>query len=204
MSLCTSLTVKNVFLTVFPTSWTCGVCLDYDTKYLVVLPCALWLSVNILWAWFLWIICWVYLWNVLFCCLWKIPFCCLHVPAVFIPVVVVILWLLFSRILWSFIFKFEVLSLSYPPLYDALLWTCVIVLHGQEKHVEEIQKSLSESYAESSWSCSTSKLGYSGTAIISRVRIICIVFVSELSVRITCIKCKNSDHSRIICIVSVL
>ncbi|KAH9545782.1 hypothetical protein CY35_12G064700 [Sphagnum magellanicum] len=38
----------------------------------------------------------------------------------------------------------------------------------QEKHVEEIQKSLSESYAESSWSCSTSKLGYSGTAIISR------------------------------------
>lgn len=52
----------------------------------------------------------------------------------------------------------------------------------QEKHVEEIQKSLSESYAESSWSCSTSKLGYSGTAIISRVRIICIVFVSELSV----------------------
>lgn len=39
----------------------------------------------------------------------------------------------------------------------------------QEKDVEQISKSLLSDYADSIWSCSTSKLGYSGTAVLSRV-----------------------------------
>ena len=38
------------------------------------------------------------------------------------------------------------------------------------KDVEEVKKALSDGYDHSFWSCSVSKLGYSGTAIISRVR----------------------------------
>lgn len=40
---------------------------------------------------------------------------------------------------------------------------------GQEKDVDKIKKSLIDGYGNSFWSCSNSKLGYSGTAIISRV-----------------------------------
>ncbi|CAM6101677.1 unnamed protein product [Calypogeia fissa] len=39
----------------------------------------------------------------------------------------------------------------------------------QEKDVEQISENLLSDYAHPSWSCSTSKLGYSGTAVISRV-----------------------------------
>uniref|UniRef100_A0A0D3DDC1 Endonuclease/exonuclease/phosphatase domain-containing protein n=1 Tax=Brassica oleracea var. oleracea TaxID=109376 RepID=A0A0D3DDC1_BRAOL len=38
------------------------------------------------------------------------------------------------------------------------------------KDVEEVKKALSDGYDHSFRSCSVSKLGYSGTAIISRVR----------------------------------
>lgn len=39
----------------------------------------------------------------------------------------------------------------------------------QEKDVELIKQSLTEGYENSYWTCSVAKLGYSGTAIISRV-----------------------------------
>lgn len=39
----------------------------------------------------------------------------------------------------------------------------------QEKDVESIKQSLIDGYENSFWTCSASKLGYSGTAIISRV-----------------------------------
>ncbi|KAG8367856.1 hypothetical protein BUALT_Bualt16G0116100 [Buddleja alternifolia] len=39
-----------------------------------------------------------------------------------------------------------------------------------EKHVEEIRQTLLEGYDNSYWTCSVSKLGYSGTAIISRIK----------------------------------
>lgn len=44
----------------------------------------------------------------------------------------------------------------------------------QEKDVEDVKRSLIDGYENSFWTCSVSKLGYSGTAIISRV---CIVFL---------------------------
>lgn len=40
---------------------------------------------------------------------------------------------------------------------------------GQEKDVEAIKQCLLDGYDNSFWTCSVSKLGYSGTAIISRV-----------------------------------
>ncbi|GJP55099.1 hypothetical protein CLOM_g14079, partial [Closterium sp. NIES-68] len=39
----------------------------------------------------------------------------------------------------------------------------------QEKDVDEIQKALAPSFPHSFWSCSTAKLGYSGTAVLSKV-----------------------------------
>lgn len=45
----------------------------------------------------------------------------------------------------------------------------------QEKDVESIKQCLLDGYENSFWTCSTSKLGYSGTAIISRV---CLLFPS--------------------------
>lgn len=38
------------------------------------------------------------------------------------------------------------------------------------KDVEEVKKALSDGYDHSFWSCSVSKLGYSGTAIISWIK----------------------------------
>ncbi|WOH02553.1 hypothetical protein DCAR_0521942 [Daucus carota subsp. sativus] len=43
-------------------------------------------------------------------------------------------------------------------------------LSQQEKDVEAIKCSLLEGYKDSFWTCSVSKLGYSGTAIISRIK----------------------------------
>ncbi|KAG5063729.1 hypothetical protein JHK85_004912 [Glycine max] len=40
----------------------------------------------------------------------------------------------------------------------------------QEKDIEEIKQRLIDGYANSFWTCSVSKLGYSGTAIISRIK----------------------------------
>lgn len=41
-------------------------------------------------------------------------------------------------------------------------------IYLQDKDVEELRE-LIEGYSNSFWTCSVSKLGYSGTAIISRV-----------------------------------
>ncbi|EHA8590428.1 DNA-(apurinic or apyrimidinic site) lyase, chloroplastic [Cocos nucifera] len=46
----------------------------------------------------------------------------------------------------------------------------VKLMSWNEKDVEEIKKSLIEGYDNSFWTCSVSKLGYSGTAIISRIK----------------------------------
>jgi exodeoxyribonuclease III len=40
----------------------------------------------------------------------------------------------------------------------------------QEKDVEDINESLLHGYTSSFWACSVSKLAYSGTTIISRVK----------------------------------
>ncbi|KAK2985521.1 hypothetical protein RJ640_015846 [Escallonia rubra] len=42
--------------------------------------------------------------------------------------------------------------------------------HNPEKDVEAIKESLLEGYENSFWTCSSAKLGYSGTAIISRIK----------------------------------
>ncbi|CAN7138129.1 unnamed protein product [Brassica rapa subsp. narinosa] len=55
----------------------------------------------------------------------------------------------------------------------------------QVKDVEEIKKSLIEGYDHSYWSCSVSKLGYSGTAIISRIKPLSVRYGTGLS---------GSDH----------
>lgn len=49
------------------------------------------------------------------------------------------------------------------------LSNCIFKFLHQEKDVENIKQSLIDGYENSFWSCSVSKLGYSGTAIISRV-----------------------------------
>ncbi|GAB4841402.1 hypothetical protein Ancab_022130 [Ancistrocladus abbreviatus] len=46
---------------------------------------------------------------------------------------------------------------------------------GQEKDIESV-KDLLESYENSFWTCSISKLGYSGTAIISRIKPISVTY----------------------------
>ncbi|GKV48907.1 hypothetical protein SLEP1_g55693 [Rubroshorea leprosula] len=51
--------------------------------------------------------------------------------------------------------------------FDAL---CLQETKLQEKDVESIKHSLLEGYENSFWTCSVSKLGYSGTAIISRIK----------------------------------
>ncbi|XP_078442835.1 apurinic endonuclease-redox protein isoform X2 [Wolffia australiana] len=47
---------------------------------------------------------------------------------------------------------------------------CLQETKMQDKDVEEIKKRLTEGYDDSFWTCSVSKLGYSGTAIISRTK----------------------------------
>ncbi|KAH9313898.1 hypothetical protein KI387_022525, partial [Taxus chinensis] len=46
----------------------------------------------------------------------------------------------------------------------------------QEKDVEQIKKGLLDGYENSFWTCSVSKLGYSGTAVISRIKPISVKF----------------------------
>ncbi|KAH7853390.1 hypothetical protein Vadar_001840 [Vaccinium darrowii] len=61
---------------------------------------------------------------------------------------------------------FSALQLAQREDFDVL---CLQETKLQEKDVEGIKQSLLEGYENSFWTCSASKLGYSGTAIISRV-----------------------------------
>ncbi|KAM3352029.1 hypothetical protein ACQJBY_023735 [Aegilops geniculata] len=62
---------------------------------------------------------------------------------------------------------FSVHELAQREDFDVL---CLQETKIQEKDVDVIKESLLEGYANSFWTCSVSKLGYSGTAIISRVK----------------------------------
>lgn len=65
--------------------------------------------------------------------------------------------------------KFKsVLYLAAVYILTFCLLTCIFG-KLQEKDVEAIKERLLEGYDNSFWTCSVSKLGYSGTAIISRV-----------------------------------
>ncbi|CAH8265603.1 unnamed protein product [Arabidopsis lyrata] len=62
--------------------------------------------------------------------------------------------------------SFSALQLAQRKNIDIL---CLQETKIQVKDVEEIKKTLIDGYDHSFWSCSVSKLGYSGTAIISRI-----------------------------------
>ncbi|KAL6853510.1 hypothetical protein ACP4OV_019539 [Aristida adscensionis] len=62
---------------------------------------------------------------------------------------------------------FSVQQLAQREDFDVL---CLQETKIQEKDVETIKDTLLDDYANSFWTCSVSKLGYSGTAIISRVK----------------------------------
>nr|GEY46097.1 DNA-(apurinic or apyrimidinic site) lyase, chloroplastic isoform X3 [Tanacetum cinerariifolium] len=62
--------------------------------------------------------------------------------------------------------RFSVLELAQREDFDVL---CLQETKLQEKDVEAIKQRLLEGYDNSFWTCSVSKLGYSGTAIISRI-----------------------------------
>jgi exodeoxyribonuclease-3 len=62
---------------------------------------------------------------------------------------------------------FSALQLAKREDFDVL---CLQETKLQEKDVEAIKKTLLEGYENSFWTCSVSKLGYSGTAIISRIK----------------------------------
>ncbi|XP_044977337.1 DNA-(apurinic or apyrimidinic site) endonuclease, chloroplastic-like isoform X2 [Hordeum vulgare subsp. vulgare] len=62
---------------------------------------------------------------------------------------------------------FSIHELAQREDFDVL---CLQETKMQEKDVEVIKESLLEGYTNSFWTCSVSKLGYSGTAIISRVK----------------------------------
>uniref|UniRef100_A0A453FQP4 DNA-(apurinic or apyrimidinic site) endonuclease n=1 Tax=Aegilops tauschii subsp. strangulata TaxID=200361 RepID=A0A453FQP4_AEGTS len=62
---------------------------------------------------------------------------------------------------------FSVHELAQREDFDVL---CLQETKIQEKDVDVIKESLLEGYTNSFWTCSVSKLGYSGTAIISRVK----------------------------------
>lgn len=63
--------------------------------------------------------------------------------------------------------SFSALQLARRENIDVL---CLQETKLQEKDVESIRHSLLEGYDNSYWTCSVSKLGYSGTAIISRIK----------------------------------
>ncbi|OMO68263.1 hypothetical protein CCACVL1_20003, partial [Corchorus capsularis] len=67
--------------------------------------------------------------------------------------------------------NFDVLCLQETKL-QAKMQTTISTLSSsfQEKDVESIRHSLIEGYDNSFWTCSNTKLGYSGTAIISRIK----------------------------------
>ncbi|KAM1109728.1 hypothetical protein EV2_009424 [Malus domestica] len=54
--------------------------------------------------------------------------------------------------------------------YFGLLGCSIILSMFEEKDVEDVKRSLIDGYENSFWTCSVSKLGYSGTAIISRIK----------------------------------
>uniref|UniRef100_J3L4Y5 DNA-(apurinic or apyrimidinic site) endonuclease n=1 Tax=Oryza brachyantha TaxID=4533 RepID=J3L4Y5_ORYBR len=62
---------------------------------------------------------------------------------------------------------FSIHQLAQREDFDIL---CLQETKMQEKDVEVIKEGLLEGYTHSFWTCSVSKLGYSGTAIISRVK----------------------------------
>ncbi|GER57202.1 apurinic endonuclease-redox protein [Striga asiatica] len=62
---------------------------------------------------------------------------------------------------------FSALQLAQRENFDVL---CLQETKLQEKDVDAIRQSLLEGYDNSYWTCSVSKLGYSGTAIISRIK----------------------------------
>ncbi|KAK1396272.1 DNA-(apurinic or apyrimidinic site) endonuclease [Heracleum sosnowskyi] len=62
---------------------------------------------------------------------------------------------------------FSALQLAQREDFDVL---CLQETKLQERDVEAIKCSLLEGYKDSFWTCSVSKLGYSGTAIISRIK----------------------------------
>lgn len=63
--------------------------------------------------------------------------------------------------------SFSALQLAQSEDFDVL---CLQETKIQEKDVEAIKKSLIDGFDNSFWTCSVSKLGYSGTAIISRIK----------------------------------
>lgn len=62
---------------------------------------------------------------------------------------------------------FSAVQLAQREDFDVL---CLQETKLQEKDIEAIKCSLLEGYEDSFWTCSVSKLGYSGTAIISRIK----------------------------------
>ncbi|KAJ1385178.1 SAP domain [Sesbania bispinosa] len=62
---------------------------------------------------------------------------------------------------------FSALQLAQREDFDVL---CLQETKLQEKDIEEIKQRLIDGYENSFWTCSVSKLGYSGTAIISRIK----------------------------------
>ncbi|CAA2984191.1 DNA-(apurinic or apyrimidinic site) lyase, chloroplastic isoform X1 [Olea europaea subsp. europaea] len=96
--------------------------------------------------------------------------------------------------------SFSVLQLAQRENFDILclqetklqLMSLYFQFLKQEKDVESIKQSLLEGYDNSFWTCSASKLGYSGTAIISRMK--------PLSVRYGL---GISDHDSEGCLVTV-
>ncbi|XP_021891020.1 DNA-(apurinic or apyrimidinic site) lyase, chloroplastic isoform X2 [Carica papaya] len=62
---------------------------------------------------------------------------------------------------------FSALQLAQKENFDIL---CLQETKLQEKDVESIKQSLIDGFENSFWTCSVSKLGYSGTAIISRIK----------------------------------
>ncbi|KAL6540672.1 hypothetical protein OROMI_024555 [Orobanche minor] len=63
--------------------------------------------------------------------------------------------------------SFSALQLAQRENFDVL---CLQETKLQEKDVDAIRQCLLEGYDNSYWTCSVSKLGYSGTAIISRIK----------------------------------
>ncbi|CAF2299095.1 unnamed protein product [Brassica napus] len=78
--------------------------------------------------------------------------------------------------------SFSALQLAQREDFDVL---CLQETKIQVKDVEEIKKALIDGYDHSYWSCSVSKLGYSGTAIISRIKPLSVRYGTGLS---------GSDH----------
>uniref|UniRef100_A0A5B6YGX7 DNA-(apurinic or apyrimidinic site) endonuclease n=1 Tax=Davidia involucrata TaxID=16924 RepID=A0A5B6YGX7_DAVIN len=62
---------------------------------------------------------------------------------------------------------FSALQLAQREDFDVL---CLQETKLQEKDVETVKQTLLEGYENSFWTCSVSKLGYSGTAIVSRIK----------------------------------